>query len=259
MILASWNVRGVNEPHKQKEVRLLIRRSILSLLGLNETRTQSSKHQNIIHSICPSWRYFTNYCSHPYGCIWVMWDPSVLDVLILASSDQVIHVQVLDLQNQTNMMVSFLYGHNDYIPRRELWASLRSFSSTIGVAPWLVLGDFNIVRYGEEKFGGDTSCPSYIDELNVCYYEAGLEDLKSSGNFLTWSKGYGQGFIARKLDRALVNMEWMSRFTEAKACFLELGGRIILLYLSKLVCIYIFENLLFVFSISEWTTQVSAT
>ena len=67
MILASWNVRGVNEPHKQKEVRSLIRRNRLSLLGLNETRTQSSKHQNIIHSICPSWRYFTNYSSHPYG------------------------------------------------------------------------------------------------------------------------------------------------------------------------------------------------
>ena len=55
-----------------------------------------------------------------------MWDPSVLDVLHLFSSDQVIHVQVVDLQNQTSMRVSFIYGHNDYIMRRELWASLET-------------------------------------------------------------------------------------------------------------------------------------
>ena len=103
-------------------------------------------------------------------------------------------------------------------------ASIRSFSSTMGAAPWLVLGDFNIVRYGEEKLGGDTNCPNYMDDLNLCCYDAGLEDLKFSGTFLTWSKGSGQGFIARKLDRALVNMEWMSKFTEAEACFLESGA-----------------------------------
>ena len=152
-----------------------------------------------------------------------MWDPSVLDVLLLASSAQVIHVLVVDIQNQTNLMVSFVYGLNDYIPRRDLWASLNSFSSTIGTAPWLVLGDFNIVHFAEEKLGGDTSSPNYIDEFNTCCYEAGLEDLKSTGVFLTWSKGSGQGYGARKLDRALINVNWMSKYTEAEACFLESG------------------------------------
>ena len=181
MILASWNVRGVNEPHKQKEVSSLIRKHSISLLGLNETRTQSSKHLSIIHAICPSWRYFTNYSSNPSGRIWIMWDPSLLDVQILASSDQVIHIQAQDIQNQSTMMVSFIYGYNDYILHRELWASIRSFSYTIGTDPWLVLGDFNIVRFGDEKLGGDTSCPNYMEDLNLCCYDAGLEDLKSLG------------------------------------------------------------------------------
>ena len=151
MIVASWNVCGVNEPHKQKEVRSLISKHRISLLGLNETRTQSSKHLSIIHSICPSWRYFTNYSSNPSGRIWIMWDSALLDVLILSSTDQVIHIQALDIQNQSTMMISFVYGHNDYMLRRDLWASIRSFSSTIGAAPWLVFGDFNIVRFGKES------------------------------------------------------------------------------------------------------------
>ena len=224
MILASWNVRGVNEDPKHKEVRSLISRNKLSMLGLNETRTQCFKHQSIIHLLCPTWRYLSNYNRHPNGRIWVMWDPAVLDVTLLAYSDQVIHVQVLDIQNQSIFKVSFIYGHNDYILRRELWAFLRACSSTIGDVPWLVLGDFNIVRYGEEKFGGVTSSPNYMDELNACCFEAGLEDLKYSGNFLTWSRGSGQSFVARKLDRALVNLSWMTRFPEAEACFLEPGA-----------------------------------
>ena len=234
MKIGSWNVRGVNEPYKQREVRSLIRRNNLSMLGLNETKVHSSKHQNILHSICPSWRFLTNYNSHPNGRIWVMWDPSIMDIILLFSSDQVIHVQVVDIQNQASMMVSFLYGHNDYIPRRELWSALKSFSSANGTDPWLVLGDFNIVRHGGEKIGGDTSCPNYIEDLKICCYEAGLEDLKHSGKFLTWSKGSGQRYKARKLDRALVNIEWMSDTMLLKLIFLIQGCRITLQLLSKL-------------------------
>ena len=126
MKLASWNIRGVNEPHKQREVRSLIGRQRLSMLGLNETRVQHSKHQDIIHSICPTWRYITNYGYHSNGRIWVMWDPSVLDVIPLFCSDQIIYVQAIDVQNQVSMLVCFVYGHNDYILRRELWEVLES-------------------------------------------------------------------------------------------------------------------------------------
>ena len=187
-----------------------------------------------------------------------MWDPTILDVTLLFSYDQVIHVQVLDLQNQTSLRVSFLYGHNDYIPRRELWASLKLFSTTTSSSPWMVLGDFNVVIHGREKVGGDTSCPSYIEELNLCCFEAGLEDLKSSGNFFTWSKGSGQSFKARKLDRALVNYEWMSKFTEAEAYFLEPGAsdhsRI---FVNTGICLSTFVNHLSDFSISGWILKVS--
>ena len=40
---------------------------------------------------------------------------------------------------------------------------------------------------------------------------------------MTWSKGSGDGYKARKLDRALVNLPWLSSFTEAFAEFLEPG------------------------------------
>ena len=118
MKIGSWNVRGANESFKHREGRSLIRKYNLSLVGLNETRVRSNKFQSIAHAICPSWKSFSNYNRHPNGRIWVLWDPAVLDVLYLSSSDQVINIQAVDIQNQTSMMVSFIYGHNDYILRR---------------------------------------------------------------------------------------------------------------------------------------------
>ena len=66
--------------------------------------------------------------------------------------------------------------------------------------------------------------PTYTSELNDLCHALSLEDLRYSGHLLTWSKGSGQGFLARKVDRALVNYSWMSCFTEAEASCLEPGA-----------------------------------
>ena len=73
---------------------------------------------------------------------------------------------------------------------------------------WTILGDFNVIQKPEERDGGDTSWPNYMEELNECCLNAHLDDLRFTGQLYTWSKGSGEGFLARKLDRALVNHSW---------------------------------------------------
>ena len=64
---------------------------------------------------------------------------------------------------------------------------------------------------------------SYIEEFNECCSESLLDNLRSTGRHLTWSKGSGSSFISRKLDRALVNPSLLSVFTEAETNFLAPG------------------------------------
>ena len=90
--------------------------------------------------------------------------------------------------------------------------------------PWITLGDFNVVRFRSEKLLGDQSWPNYKEEFNDCCRAASLDDLRFSGQLTTWSKGSGEGFKARKLDRALVNYQWHSSFPEAEAIFQEPGA-----------------------------------
>ena len=103
--------------------------------------------------------------------------------------------------------------------RRKLWDCLAAISNSLTSDPWVVLGDLNVVRFPGERQGGNLSWAPHLDELNECCLRAGLEDLRYSRIYLTWSKGEGVGFKARKLDRTLINQDWSSFFPGAEAIF----------------------------------------
>ena len=171
----------------------------------------------------PGWLFLTNYISNPSGRIWVLWDPSSVSIKPICITDQMIHVEGTFIQTQTSFVGSFIYGHNYHILCRSLWNSLCHLSLQLHNSPWVAMGDFNIIRKEEDRLGGDQSWPSYIEEFNACCQSSLLDDLRSSGRHLTWSRGSGRNFISRKLDRALVNPAWLSTFTEAEATTLAPG------------------------------------
>ena len=106
--------------------------------------------------------------------------------------------------------MTICYGLNNYIQRRELWEAKNLLSKSITI-PWSVVGDFNVIRRFEEKCGG--ACPNVagLNEFNDCIHETCLEDLYLSGSSCTWSNsGCGQSRIKCKLDRAMVNPQFVS-------------------------------------------------
>jgi hypothetical protein len=76
----------------------------------------------------------------------------------------------------------------------------------------MLCGDFNVVKNLAEKWGSQ-KLNSYEVEFGECLSELEVFDLPFSGCFFTWSnKSEGAGFVARKLDRVLVNSEWLCKF-----------------------------------------------
>ncbi|XP_077223396.1 uncharacterized protein LOC143857007 [Tasmannia lanceolata] len=73
-------------------------------------------------------------------------------------------------------------------------------------SPWLLIGDFNVVRFSNERFGGATAILSDMEEFNSCLLNCALTDLKASGHNLTWNNRAKSGPKKfAKLDRVLVN------------------------------------------------------
>jgi hypothetical protein len=65
---------------------------------------------------------------------------------------------------------------------------------------------------------------TYEVEFDVCLNNLEVRDLNSSGCFFTWNnKSEGAGFVARKLDRVLVNEEWQCNFGKTLVDFTSCG------------------------------------
>ena len=57
MFLGCWNIRGLNDPIKQAEVRRFLRDEKLSLCGLVETKVKEVNFVNVSRAIHPSWKF----------------------------------------------------------------------------------------------------------------------------------------------------------------------------------------------------------
>ena len=64
------------------------------------------------------------------------------------------HVSVTILEQQLAFKASFVYGFNTPGERLSLWDDLKQLSSQ---EPWILLGDFNVVRILSERIGDDLS------------------------------------------------------------------------------------------------------
>ncbi|XP_074359588.1 uncharacterized protein LOC141699242 [Apium graveolens] len=144
------------------------------------------------------------------------------EVQLLSYSRNHIDV-VVDIRGWSKFRMTGIYGEPDRIRRSETWNLIKGLKSQ-SMVPWCLIGDMNNVVKQEDKKGGH-SYPSWLiqgfrDTLEECE----LEDVELTGYPYTWERGHGtESWIEVKLDRALVNKEFVTIFTEVKLTNLELS------------------------------------
>jgi len=214
MKVLSWNIRGLNNPLKQKEIRRLVRSLNISVVCLDETRVQECNALSILGSMFPGWKFFNNYSMHRLGKVWLCQDPGISSVSLVDAHSQVLTCMVHLNVHSSSWLTSTVYGANQGIERRSLWRRLEFLKRGLNSFPWLLVGDFNAIRSHKENWGGGgLSC-----------YDIEFDDLAYCGCLHTWSnKQSGLAFISKKLDRVLANIEWIQKFGNTSVDFLEAG------------------------------------
>jgi hypothetical protein len=135
MKIVTWNIRGLNDLSKQREIRSLVKRLHIHLFCLIETKVKSDKSVKIQGDIFPGWGFISNYEYHHLGRIWVCWDPNVLKVDIVSKSAQEISCKITAIQENLMWFHSFVYGANKGIERRQLWHSLVLVKAVVAFSP----------------------------------------------------------------------------------------------------------------------------
>ncbi|XP_042958079.1 uncharacterized protein LOC122293609 [Carya illinoinensis] len=135
-----------------------------------------------------------------------------LQLSVISYSAQ--HVTVSMSMESRQVVISVVYAKCNHVERRELWRLLQL--DAVKDAPWLCLGDFNIIRGEEEHRGGRPRLRVAIDEFNDFIDNCGFADMKAVGSKFSWCNG--QRGLARswsKLDRCLMNVVATGDFPNA--------------------------------------------
>ncbi|XP_077252323.1 uncharacterized protein LOC143891665 [Tasmannia lanceolata] len=168
--------------------------------------------KNHVKDICESWAFHGNYAHVIKGRVWILWDPMRVNLQILSESSQFIHAEVHLTQTNQRFHLTAVYGRNYGGDRKALWENLELVNAAIQ-GPWIVLGDFNVIRSYDERSGGSPHKQNDIEDFNSCIYNCCLANLRSIGHSLSWNNRatMSERKYAR-LDRALVNDLWLQDF-----------------------------------------------
>ena len=207
MKIVSWNVQGLNDGSRRLMVRYLLKQWKANLVCLQETKFQNLS-RGVIRSL---W-------GGPYvDCLFVC--PMGLWGVFYYFGINVVWRKLMRLWVCTLFLVNFevssgfesvfigVYGPHDLSARRNFWDEMSGVESWWDV-PWVVGGDFNVVRYPSERLAAvniTTPMQKFMDFIS----STGLMDISMAEGRYTWSNSNSRS----RLDRFLFSPSVKEHFT----------------------------------------------
>ncbi|KAL2237307.1 UNVERIFIED_CONTAM: hypothetical protein Sindi_0922400 [Sesamum indicum] len=141
------------------------------------------------------WKWFVDYGSVG-NRVWIAWDENFIEVEVIECGTQFIHCIVYLRSLQESMAITVIYGATESVD-----------------VPWLIGGDFNVVRDLTEICGASGDIRMAMEEFNGCIQNAGLLPLPMQGEWYTWHNcSASPRNLWKRLDRMLINDRWMARY-----------------------------------------------
>jgi len=124
------------------------------------------------------WEAVSNYEYSELGRIWICWNPKGWTCYVCSKSMQQISL-IATNKGGFQMLLTAIYGSTWQSKRVELWKDMIQVKNQYGSFPWMVAGDFNVVRYTEERVGGRKLTYNQLKEFNECLDACILTDIRS--------------------------------------------------------------------------------
>ncbi|KAH7666191.1 DNase I-like protein [Dioscorea alata] len=198
-MILSWNIRGLNNPLKQSEVKYLIVRNKVVILGILETRVKE-QNMNIGRKNLklPGWELIQNYSSDDSGRIWILFDPNKVNISVVKSGMEFIHCR--EEWGNKVFLWTYTYGSYEMAVRKALWQEIGWTSSDVEL-PWLIQGDFNAVLSNADRAGGNPVDLLAANDFQECLLKSNLLEIQTVGPRFTWTNNQEEDRrILRKID-----------------------------------------------------------
>ncbi|GKB44590.1 RNA-directed DNA polymerase, eukaryota, reverse transcriptase zinc-binding domain protein [Tanacetum coccineum] len=187
--VASWNIRGLNFTPKQNEVRQVISGNNLSVFAILESHVVKSKLMKMCSLVFRHWDWTSNgaWCSKGTRII-LGWNHNEVDVTIINQNDQAVHSRLWLKKEKKEIFCTFVYAHNKYNQRRDLWNALCLHKVFVNNRPWCLLGDFNATLHLSESTASSSCIGVAMPEFKDCVNNIEVLDVQNTGLQFTWNQ-----------------------------------------------------------------------
>ncbi|KAJ0548185.1 putative RNA-directed DNA polymerase [Helianthus annuus] len=221
MNFLTLNIRGVTGVEKPFWVRKLKREARLSFIAIQETHLAHSQENywNRFWDNSPLMAVSVDATGRSGGLASI-WDPGVfvVDSVVKGQFFLLTSGSMQGVEERVNILN--IYAPNDYTRRRALWDSIVEIRHHMA-GLWMALGDFNDVRYAEERVNSVFDINS-ASAFNDFISRSGWLEYRMAGGQFTYISGH-EDIKLSKLDRVLVCDEFMRRWPTAKLEVLKKG------------------------------------
>ena len=214
MNILMWNYRGALNPDFKRRVFEMAMNHRPSIMVITKTRVGGSKAEKIIDELPFDGFITTDTIGHAGG-LWILWRSEDAEVKLLSATEQEIHVTIKVCASNLSWLFTTIYASPRLTKQRIMWSNIEKVGQLHNL-PWLMIGDFNEVLGGEDKFGGNQINLNRALEFKACLDSCNFVDLGSADPKYTWTnKRQISDLILERLDRCFTNPIWRILYLEA--------------------------------------------
>ncbi|XP_057452341.1 uncharacterized protein LOC130744170 [Lotus japonicus] len=210
MKILSFNVRGLGVGAKRRVIRELACQNYVDMLCIQETKLQNADRRlcNMLWGDTDyDWRASPAVGSA--GGLLCIWNANTFAVEEVVQGSRFLGLIGVWALNQHRCVIVNVYSACGLEDKRVLWSRLLEWRQQCQDLSWCLLGDFNAVRYAEERRGVAEVQPSQrreMSEFNVFIGTMELMDIPLAGRKFTWRRPNNQA--QSRIDRFLISKEW---------------------------------------------------
>lgn len=202
----NWNVRGINDRKKRLALRIFFKESNCSVICLHETKRESFDLQHL-RNFCP--RRFNKFDFVPFvgasGGLIVIWSDVVFQGSIEFKNEFSISIQFSSVHNNDSWIITNIYEPCQSESRTLFLDWFQNIDMPDDV-DWLVLGDFNYIRYPENRNREGGSIYD-TNNFNLAISELDMVEISLKGRKFTWSNMQDAPLL-EKLDWVFTSEAW---------------------------------------------------
>ncbi|KAM3292613.1 hypothetical protein ACQJBY_036379 [Aegilops geniculata] len=213
--ILNWNIRGLNDPKKWTAIRNKIEESNCAILCIQETKKEVIDSR-FLQNFCPKGLNRFEYLPSigAAGGLLVVWNEHIFQGQLFHSNSYSISVSFTSSHNGDSWILTNIYGPSQQEERPHFIEWFRQFQ-TPEESKWLVLGDFNHIRYPQNRNLEGGNILNML-AFNEAISNLALIEIPIKGRNFTWSNMQDWPLL-EKIDWCFTSENWTLSYPDTLA------------------------------------------